>query len=518
MKDAPNLQALVFLLYLCTTSGFLIVQPSRRFTSARGAEGSDISVASRSSYDQESAATQDCVSGDSIHEYPSATISDSTLIKTTTFQERYGLALPSWLLQRCKTLGFLHPTRIQQAALDALLLLDSTTSTIIQAETGSGKTLCYLLPVLASVDPSRTCLQGIIVVPTRELGLQVSRIARRLAAGYNSHETHQSSRSDRIYIMSVLQGSSNRRQRAWMWSEPPHLIVGTPQELYDMFRFGAIQRTSTIKHVTVDEVDACLLNNNHWQVSLAATPLQELLSKYLSPTFVERNDISDPSKRPLSTHRQSIFCSATIPQPRHFLKQCLQNQWTLQEPRLISCSKGTVLPPTLSHSYVVTRNHSSKLMALRRMIQKFLQSQKKWLRLLVFCEPKRPLEQMARAVAADLKECAVVGVLRWQDSSSQRAATMEAFSSSTTTMSILFSTDLEASRGLDVANISHIVHYDLPPSADAYVHRAGRSGRRGQSGKVMSIVTKQEEFVLNRLANELNLHYQLRCVSRQKEV
>jgi superfamily II DNA/RNA helicase len=542
------------------------------------------------------------------------------MFTSTTFSERYSTTLPQWLIERCAEIGWHHPTRIQEAALDAILI-DKHHDCIIQAETGSGKTLCYLLPCLAAIQPTRTAVQVLIVVPTRELGLQVARVAKRLAAGSAGAADGTSS----IMIMHVLQGSQNRRQRAWAWAQPPHVVIGTPLELCNMVRLGGIKRYNSVKMVVVDEVDACLLNNGGSVNLVSASTLHELLSKHLSPTY--ETAVTDPdfllasssttsTSRPLSKKRQTIFCSATIPQHRHFIKQCQQNQWTLQEPVHVCLRPGEqLMPDTLEHAYIVCADSDKKLASLRRVLKKLwiknnrnddtastaaaaATMQSKSYKILIFADAQRPLENMARLLAADVpdnqglywregeangqKERAIFSVLRYQDSLSQRATAMDVFrgddyrsmtktgsrrrsqsssakssgasiftkdyqedevdngdddineemdvdfsnskgSSSvngmnTTTatsskLRVLFSTDL-ASRGIDVCDITHVINFDLPPDADTYLHRSGRSGRLGRSGQVVSIVTQQQEFVLQRLANKLGVD--MRCIARQQ--
>jgi superfamily II DNA/RNA helicase len=480
--------------------------------------------------------------------YNDATIilSDGQLVEES-FQELYGSYLPSWLIEKCNECGWTHPSRIQQSALDAILI--DKKDAIIQAETGSGKTLSYLLPCLASVDASRSAVQAMIVVPTRELGMQVARVAKRLAAASSTDQ------SDKLMVMSVLQGSQNRRQRAWAWAEPPHVVIGTPQELCDMVRFGGIKKYNAVQFLVVDEVDACLLNNaGSMSSNLKSGALHELLSKHLSPSFddgtgidvdsdtalqqVQKASASAYSKqRPLSRTRQTVFCSATIPQHRHFLKQCVQNQWMLREPTHVCLRTGEqLLPQTLDHVYVTCRSATTKLVALRRLLSKVylsssLETPKK---VLVFCEPRRPMRDMEQVIDKDLQRLSnqrespssmpvVVDVLQLEDNLSLRAAAMDSFGGETgrydggdgdrPTLHVLLSTDL-AARGLDIVDISHVIHYDLPLDADTYTHRSGRAGRFGRNGQVLSIIADDQEFALQRLANKVNV--ELRCVGRQR--
>jgi superfamily II DNA/RNA helicase len=465
----------------------------------------------------------------------SSSSSDASLLTGSDFTE-FVPHLPEWLQLRCQECGWNHPTVIQQRAWQAISRKEDV---VLQAQTGSGKTLAFLVPLLADIEPNRAAIQAVIVVPTRELGLQVGRVAKRLTA------------KTPIMIMNILQGSSNKRQRAWAWSEPPQVVIGTPQELTDMVQYGGI-RYNSVKYVVVDEVDACLLNNGG-SLTTNAGPLHTLLSKHLSPTYDKGGDENEDSNlsylgndaksRPLSRTRQTVFCSATIPQHRHFLKQCVQNQWTLDEPTYVCANPGDVLPPTLSHSYLVASSKEKKVMALRRFLSK---KRSKIRKVLVFCEPNRPLDAMAQVIAKDLcgivwkhgsgeeeerSAAAIISVLRFEDSISDRSSAMLGFQGSDGgaiegrrnanedsdgPIRILLSTD-HAARGLDVEDVTHVVQFDLPHEADTYVHRAGRAGRLGRDGWVVSLITPDQEFVLQRLANKLGLADDIKCVGRQKK-
>jgi len=359
-----------------------------------------------------------------------------------------------------------------------------------------------------------------------------------------------------------------------------------------MVRLGGIKRYSSIKYLVVDEADACLLNNGgnikSSLLSLSSSTLHELLSKYLSPTYDDgssstvRSDKNGRSgidlesieaatapnnhnkARPISHARQTIFCSATIPQHRHFMKQCVQNRWILSNtPRHVCLRQGEqLIPPSLDHAYMVCFSSENKLAVLRRILQKIHASNndqattnsKGCKKVLVFAEPHRPLEEMAQLIAKDLdglawneihgpddeaNASAIVSVLRFEDSLSQRAAAIQGFSGETNApvrsyewqfhgnqrsnndstssdkvkFRVLLSSDL-AARGLDIASITHVIQMDLAPDADTYVHRSGRTGRFGAPGQVVSIITPEQEFVLNRLANKLFL--EMNCIARQK--
>lgn len=241
-----------------------------------------------------------------------------------SFRDMYSGRLPEWLLSRLEQIGFPTPTLVQREALE--VILSGENDAVLHAQTGSGKTLAFLLPLFAAVDPTRSAVQGIIIVPTRELGLQVAAVAKRLAGATNS------STGGKIQVMSVLEGSKNKRQRAWAWADPPHIVIGNPDNLNRLVLTGAI-RVNAVSYVVVDEVDACLLSE------ATRASLHELLARSLSPTHAEDEEDEDMAglvevglqisgdevlsiRKP--TGRQTVFASATVPQHNHFIRQCVQ--------------------------------------------------------------------------------------------------------------------------------------------------------------------------------------------------
>lgn len=142
---------------------------------------------------------------------------------------------------------------------------------LIQAQTGSGKTLAYCLPILSSIDPCRSAIQVVIVVPTRELALQVTKELRKLC----------STCKPKIQVMTVMSGSINKRyfcgllyiihsyqssrQQIWASVEPPHIVVGNPSALQSLVDMGKL-RLNSVSYVVVDEVDACFSNDDTRQV------------------------------------------------------------------------------------------------------------------------------------------------------------------------------------------------------------------------------------------------------------
>jgi superfamily II DNA/RNA helicase len=322
------------------------------------------------------------------------------------------------------------------------------------------------------------------------------------------------------------------------------------------FNFGTNKGESAARGV-LHELLSRYLNPTFLQVEKINTHLEGKDGR----TFSLSSSSEEQDTRGLTrNHRMTILASATIPQHHHFMKQCVRNGWTLKEPIRVNVSPGALVPPTLKHVYVVCSDKKKKVQGLRRWLKKEVSTASEveemttCPRVLIFCDANRPLDALADVLARDFNGLvwkegygmaqhegfdAVISILRYEDTVGARAAAMMGFRgpdadgrytsfdsrsnansyregkrAGDDVIRIMLATDL-AARGLDLPNISHVINFDLPNDSDGdtYVHRGGRAGRLGRPGKVMSLITADQEFVVERLANRLSLS--IRCVARQ---
>ena len=472
-----------------------------------------------------------------------------------------GEQLPAWLIGRLEELDFHTPTASQRAALGPLL---DGEDVVLHAQTGSGKTLAYLLPLLTHIDPRRAAVQALVCVPSRELGLQVASVLKQLCAdtarAFAEEDAGEASAAgggggsgggNKIMVMSALEGSQLRRQRAWAWAEPPHVVIATAHALCDMVRSGGL-RVRSVRYVAVDEADALMLDEG-WE-----GPLHELLSRHLNPShwgqdeqieLAARESVAEAEEAtalpaaaapgapapggaggpPGQAARQTVFCSATVPQARHFVSQCAQRRWCLQEPQYVRVAEDALIPEALAHHFAVCRPEQRPV-ALRALLRR------EWRRMdaaLVFAKgwakeeaapaggalpaaEDRQLLRLAEVLSGDVAElsggereeldprsgASPVRLLRASDSISDRAAAVAAYRSGKCRILV---TDSVAERGFDVPETTHVFNMQLPGTEEDYLHRAGRAGRLGRPGTVVTIVSEAERFAVNRIANALGI-------------
>jgi len=439
-------------------------------------------------------------------------------------------SLPAWLIARCRAMGCGKPSRVQAATIPFLL---AGGDAIVQAETGSGKTLAYMIPLLASLESNHQRTQAVVLVPTRELGAQVASVAKQLAAGISV----EGCRGSRILIMSLLKGSKNARQKAWARSEPPHVVVATPAE-FEVVIVSRDLKYHDIKMTVVDEVDAISSD------SIQCRALSNILSKFFSSSFSDSaaEDAAAPmakARAPAlackSRHRQTVLLSASIPQLRHFSKQVEQRHWCINPGieviHVRNAETGEKCPPQITHCFQAVEPEK-KLAALKAYLQREVE-EGVLERCIVFMNANRPIEETAVMLSRAIDGCfprkvgaqeavvdedsdededrqprrgrlwsggMIVGTLHEGSGLSGRASAVKAFRCGET--HVLVASDL-AARGIDVPETSHVVLFDMPSSAETYLHRAGRTGRMGRSGKVLTLGAPSEAFAAKRIANAL---------------
>ncbi|XP_048235176.1 DEAD-box ATP-dependent RNA helicase 58, chloroplastic isoform X3 [Ricinus communis] len=198
--------------------------------------------------------------------------------------------VPEPVLHRMEEIGYVMPTDVQRQALPVLF---SGQDCILHGQTGSGKTLAYLLLIYSVINAQRSAVQALIIVPTRELGMQVTKVARMLAA-----------KPMDVTVMALLDGGMLRRHKSWLKAEPPKIVVATIASLCQMLE-KHIFKLDSMQVLVIDEVD--FMFNSSKQVS----SLRKLLTSYSS-----------------CNSRQTVFASASIPQHRRFLYDCIQQKWT----------------------------------------------------------------------------------------------------------------------------------------------------------------------------------------------
>ncbi|XP_066389400.1 DEAD-box ATP-dependent RNA helicase 58, chloroplastic-like isoform X2 [Miscanthus floridulus] len=382
---------------------------------------------------------------------------------------------------RAEEVGYVVPTEVQEQSLPLLL---SGQDCILHAQTGSGKTLAYLLSVFSAIDFSRSSVQALVVVPTRELGMQVTKVARLLAA-------------KACTVMALLDGGMLKRQKSWVKAEPPAIIVATVASLCQMVERRAFSLQS-MRVLVIDEVD--FIFGSSKQVSA----LRKILTSYSA-----------------ASSRQTIFASASIPQHNRFLHDCVQHKWTKSDVVHVHVHPVQPMPSHLCHKYVICTK-KERLHVLLSLLERDapksgiifvaeqIQAHDDLVALSESERSKKAGNPPSTTVVAEFLRNAYKGSLNvlLLEEDMHFNARAASFSEVKGRGFLLVSTDI-ASRGFDLPQTSHIYNFDLPKTATDYLHRAGRTGRepfsRLECG-VATLITEEEHFVLQRFQNELKFH------------
>jgi ATP-dependent RNA helicase DeaD len=328
--------------------------------------------------------------------------------------------------------GYTTPTPIQEQAIP---VLREGRDVIGQAQTGTGKTAAFGLPMLQSVDPEDPDVQALVLTPTRELCIQVTQALRT----YGSHKG--------INPVAVFGGAPIRDQVAYLKGGAP-IVVGTVGRVLDLISRHSLMLHSC-RNVVLDEADEML--------DLGFLEDVEKILSYCP------------------NGRQTALFSATMPAPIRALAER-----HLYDPETIKVKAATLTIDTVEQFFVETKAQD-KVATLARVLESERPTQA-----IVFARTKIRTEQLYRTLRDKGMN---VKALHGDMSQGARDGVMISFKGGR--LPILVATDV-AARGLDIADVTHIVNFDVPTSPDVYVHRIGRTGRVGRSGRAITFIEPRQ--------------------------
>lgn len=360
------------------------------------------------------------------------------------------LGLSPKTVEVLEKIGFKSPTPVQEKAIPQLLS-PTPIDFIGLAQTGTGKTAAFGLPLIELIDSDNPNTQALIMAPTRELGQQ---IAQQLVSFSQNH---------RINIEVVYGGAAISNQIKAL-KRPTQIVVATPGRLIDLIGRKAI-RLDQVQYVVLDEADE-MLNMG----------FKEDIDDILSFT---------PS------NRVTWLFSATMPSEiRRIVSKYMKN------PAEVSIDRQEQTNKDITHKYIITKT-SNKLAALRR----FLDIQPE-MRGVMFCRTKRETQEIADELST---QGYAVEALHGDLSQQQRDMVMKRFK--TRSMQLLIATDV-AARGIDVNDLTHVIHHTLPDQMESYTHRSGRTGRAGKKGISLVFINPREARKITDLERRLKVSFE----------
>nr|NLI49621.1 DEAD/DEAH box helicase [Propionibacterium sp.] len=347
------------------------------------------------------------------------------------------LGLDDRLLRTLRGLGYESPTAIQAETIPALL---AGRHVVGLAQTGTGKTAAFALPILNRIDLKQKTPQALVLAPTRELALQVCEAFEQYAAHLHG-----------VHVLPVYGGQGYGVQLSAL-ARGVHVVVGTPGRIIDHLQRGTLDLTR-LRFLVLDEADE-MLNMGF------AEDVEQILA-----------DTPDD--------KQVALFSATMP---HQIRALSQRYLT--DPLEVSVRGRTATAPNVRHRYLMV-SFPQKVDALTRILEV-----ENFEGMIVFVRTKNDTETLAEKLRArGFSAAAINGDL----AQPARERTIGQLKSAK--LDILVATDV-AARGLDVDRISHVVNFDIPTDTESYVHRIGRTGRAGRSGDAISFVTPRERHLL----------------------
>ncbi len=365
----------------------------------------------------------------------------------TNFSE---LGLSASLLKVLPELNLNEPTKIQQQSIP-ILIKEKHRDFLGLAQTGTGKTAAFGLPLLDAINPDLNQTQALVLAPTRELGQQIAQQIQAFSKYLKG-----------VKVQVVYGGASIVPQMKAL-KNTPHIIIATPGRLLDLINRKSIDLAG-IKHVVFDEADE-MLNMG----------FRDDIDAILSYTEGQKSTW--------------LFSATMAPEIKNIVKRYMSN------PNEVKIDTANVVNQNIEHKYFIA-NARDKVEVMKRIIE--LEPD---MRAIVFCRTKIDTQELAQQLQAKgLPVDAIHGDL----SQSQRDQVMKRFKNHS--LEFLIATDV-AARGIDVNDLTHVVHYSMPDDLEYYTHRSGRTGRAGKKGISLAIVSSREQGKIRNLEKKLKLNF-----------
>ena len=365
------------------------------------------------------------------------------------------------LLRAVKELGFENPMPIQEQTIP--VLLEKDTDFVGLAQTGTGKTAAFGLPLLNKIDPEQRCVQALILCPTRELCMQITRDLRSYAKYIPE-----------ILIVPVYGGASIEAQFKDL-AKKPQIIVATPGRLRDMIRRNRVD-FSNVKTMILDEAD-----------------------EMLNMGFQE--EVDDILEYMPKEGRHTMLFSATMPQE---VEAILKNYMT--DPVKVAVGERNSGTANVDHIYYMMAA-KDRYSVLKRIID-----YTPAIYGIIFCRTKLETQEIADNLIQDGYNAAA---LHGDLSQGMRDNVMDHFRKRS--LQLLVATDV-AARGIDVKELTHIINYNLPDDIETYVHRSGRTGRADKRGVCISLINLREKSKIKRIEKIVGRPFERGMIPTGKEV
>lgn len=364
-----------------------------------------------------------------------------------------------------RALGFQSVTSIQR---EVMPVLADGRSVFALAPTGSGKTLAFLIPLMSRLDLDLIGTQLLVVAPTRELGLQIAQVATQVAA-------QLASAGQRMFQVRGLFGGQKSDHQKVEILKKPDVVLATPGRANELLRQGVLD-ISHLKAIVLDEADLMLGMGFESQIKAIC----DYLPKQVQAALFSATDSQDQTR----LHNRLVHRGLRI---------------DVRQGGDSGFRESGSLPSQISHQFVTVRQAAEKPLALVNLLKQISGETETGI---IFCQTRESVQH----VYTQLSDCGISAVnLSGELGQIERSTMLRRFKSGG--VKYLVATNI-AARGIDISDLSVVVHYEIPSSQQEYLHRSGRSGRAGRSGRTISLCTPNAQGFLKEMLQGTEIQLQ----------